>query len=50
MTPQLPISEVPPEQLSYTAALAELENIVNALETNQQTLENSLNCSSEARP
>ncbi len=44
MTEDHPIfSEIPVEQLSYEDALSELERIVNALETNDQSLELALN-------
>lgn len=35
-------SDIPPEQLSYEDALSELERIVNALESDGQTLEAGL--------
>lgn len=40
---QLIHSEIPVEQLSYEDALSELENIVAALESDEQTLELALN-------
>jgi exodeoxyribonuclease VII small subunit len=37
------LAEIPIEQLSYEDALSELERIVNALESEDQTLEVALN-------
>ena len=42
MTPAKKSAEIPPSELSYEQALAELEEIVSALENDTQTLEISL--------
>jgi exodeoxyribonuclease VII small subunit len=42
MADQTNLSEIPTEQLSYEDALSELEEIVSALESDDQTLEIAL--------